>query len=193
MTNTTTTQFITLYNTKHTKLVNQLMKHFSELSDDEAQDIVHSSWEVLWGMVYKSDEQTDMSFLNATYIWQTCRNLAHLYLRKRARFMTESMSVYYHKQDDSTDTPSREYDYAFWEQQDREEQAQDLILTRTQDVHNELQKMSESHRQLIIGHYIDHKPYSELAPQLGFKSADVAKQVANREIKRLRSVLRHAA
>lgn len=194
MSKNTTSQFVTLYNANHTGLVAWTKKAFSLLSDDEADDIVSSVWAQLWDTVSTpSDPQQAPDIINIGYIRTACRNMALAYLRERAHYETESMCIFNENEDDKAVSLTSDYDYKLWEEQNREEQKKELIRKRIHLVNDELQKLSENHRQLLVGHYIDKKPYSELAEELGFKSADVAKQLASKEIKHLRAVLRKAA
>lgn len=188
-----TAQFTNLYTTTRAQHIAMLKSQLS-LSTVDAEEAVEQVWTKVWADLTQSDEKQAEVILKPAYIYQSCKQQAKSMLDKKKNI--NEVSLFSPIDDDESEDGSNylkkaylQLEYKLNQTEANKQAAQEFKQSRLKVAHRALMTLKESHRKLILGHYYGKKPYAQLANELGFKNASVAKQTANRDLRRIRQNL----
>lgn len=187
-----TVQFTNLYTTTRAQHIAMLKSQLS-LSTVDAEEAVELVWTKVWADLTLSDDKQAEVILKPAYIYQSCKQQALSILSKKKNL--NEVSLFSPVDDEDFEDMSYQKKALMkleceLSQTDANMQAaKEFKQSRLKVAHRALMTLKESHRKLILGHYYGKKPYAQLAIELGFKNASVAKQTANRDLHRIRQNL----
>lgn len=187
-----TAQFTNIYTTTRAQHIAMLKSQLS-LSTVDAEEAVEQVWTKVWANLTQSDDKQAEVILKPAYIYQSCKQQALSILSKKKNL--NEVSLFSPVDDEDFEEMSYQkkalmkLECELSQTNANMQAAKEFKQSRLKVAHRALMTLKESHRKLILGHYYGKKPYAQLAIELGFKNASVAKQTANRDLHRIRQNL----